>query len=273
MTDARTMDFAKMHGLGNDFVVIDARQSGLVLDTADVRHIADRHRGVGCDQLILLRDSARADVFMEIHNADGSRVGACGNATRCIGAKLTAETGRDRITIETDAGLLSAERTADGIRVDMGRPRLDWDAIPLARPMDTAHMDLTVGLLNDGVAVNLGNPHIVFFPGAEAGIDLARLGPLVEHDALFPERVNVSIATLAGPDHLRLGVWERGAGITQACGTAACAAAVAAHRRGLTGRRVAVDLDGGRLDITLEDTGHVSMTGPATHVFDGRIVL
>ena len=264
--------FRKMHGLGNDFVVVDLRAQAVAIDAAAARVLADRRTGIGCDQVILLeppRDPS-AQVLMRIRNPDGSEAEACGNGTRCVAALLAAETGQRRIGIETAAGLLEAEAAPGGlISVDMGQPRTDWRDIPLARPMDTLHADLVNGPLAEPVCTSMGNPHATFFvPNAEA-IDLAALGPALEHDKLFPERANIGVAAIRDPATLRLRVWERGAGLTPACGSGACAALVAAHRRGLTGRAAAVLVDGGRLDIAWRDDGHVVMTGPATLSFEG----
>ena len=264
--------FIKMHGLGNDFVVVDARLEPFVLDQAAARAVADRRTGVGCDQLIVMEPPANgaADVFMRIRNADGGEVEACGNASRCVAALIMEETGRDRCTIETQAGLLRAAalRTGD-IAVDMGELRTAWQDIPLARQMDTLHLDLACGPLRDPVAVNIGNPHAVFFVADAATIDLATLGPRLEHDLLFPERANIGVAQLVGTDRLRVRVWERGVGLTRACGTGACAAAAAAHRRGLTGRTVEVRLDGGPLTVEWRADGHMVMTGPVATSFTG----
>lgn len=267
-----TTNFIKMHGLGNDFVVIDARRAAFPLDEARAHAIADRKTGIGCDQLIVIEAPQHpgADIFMRIHNADGGEVEACGNATRCVAALVMGETGGDRVAIETGAGLLVARPAADGrISVDMGEARLDWREIPLARAQDTLHVDLALSPLADPVCTNIGNPHATFFVADAASIDLATLGPLLEHDALFPERTNVGIAELLSPQRLRLRVWERGVGITRACGTGACAAIVAASRRGLTGRTAEVVLDGGTLEITWREDGHVLMTGPVATSFHG----
>jgi len=264
--------FVKMHGLGNDFVVVDARREPFVLDQAAARAVADRRTGVGCDQLIVLEPPANgaADVFMRIRNADGGEVEACGNASRCVAALIMEETGRDRCTVETQAGLLRAAALRTGeIAVDMGELRTAWRDIPLARQMDTLHLDLACGPLRDPVAVNIGNPHAVFFVADVAAIDLATLGPQLEHDPLFPERANIGVAQLVGPDRLRVRVWERGVGLTRACGTGACAAAAAAHRRGLTGRKVEVRLDGGPLAVEWREDGHMVMTGPVATSFTG----
>lgn len=260
--------FIKMHGLGNDFVVIDARENALPVSPARAAALADRHTGIGCDQFIVLEPSAQADVKMRIFNPDGSEVGACGNASRAVGLLLGGE--RAGLTrIETGGGLIAAQATDAGIAVDMGPPRFDWDAIPLAYAMDTLAMPLAWENLENPVAVNVGNPHAVFFVPDAHAIDLARLGPIIEHDPVFPERVNVNVASLVGPDHIALRVWERGAGLTRACGTGACATAVAAMRRKLVGRSVTVDLPGGALQIAWPEGGHIVMTGPATTSFEG----
>jgi diaminopimelate epimerase len=267
-----TIDFVKMHGLGNDFVVIDARRAAFPLDEARAHAIADRKTGIGCDQLIVMEAPQQlgADIFMRIHNADGGEVEACGNATRCVAALVMGETGGDRVAIETGAGLLVA-RPAEGgrISVDMGMALLDWREIPLARAQDTLHVDLRLGPLADPVCSNIGNPHATFFVADAADIDLAALGPLLEHDKLFPERANIAVAQLLSPQRIRLRVWERGVGITRACGTGACAALVAASRRGLTGRTAEVVLDGGTLEIAWREDGHVMMTGPVATSFHG----
>jgi diaminopimelate epimerase len=261
-----------MHGLGNDFVVIDARRAAFPLDEARAHAIADRKTGIGCDQLIVMEAPQQlgADIFMRIHNADGGEVEACGNATRCVAALVMGETGGDRVAIETGAGLLVA-RPAEGgrISVDMGMALLDWREIPLARAQDTLHVDLRLGPLADPVCSNIGNPHATFFVADAADIDLAALGPLLEHDKLFPERANIAVAQLLSPQRIRLRVWERGVGITRACGTGACAALVAASRRGLTGRTAEVVLDGGTLEIAWREDGHVMMTGPVATSFHG----
>ncbi|MCW2338074.1 diaminopimelate epimerase [Sphingobium sp. B2D3A] len=260
------LSFAKMHGLGNDFVVIDARERPVVMTEQLARAIADRRTGVGCDQLIVVGASERADVSMRIFNQDGSEVDACGNATRCVPLFV----GRD-VTIETNAGLLEAHRQGDLVSVDMGEARTDWEQVPLAYAMDTLTMPVSWDDLPAPSAVSIGNPHVVFFVDALDDIDMARLGPLIEHDPLFPARVNVNFAQMLAPDHIRLVVWERGAGFTQACGTGACATAVSALRRGIAQGPVRVSLPGGDLLIDWAPGGHISMTGPAAHVFDGTL--
>lgn len=265
--------FRKMHGLGNDFVIFDARTEALALSPVEIAAIADRNLGVGCDQLIVIEpgDDA-ADAFMRIYNADASEVSACGNATRCVGRLLMEEGGRDEIALRTRAGLLRAGRAADGrITADMGPARLDWQEIPLATPCDTARVPFALGPLVTPVAVSMGNPHAVFFVPAVAAIDLETLGPAVETDSLFPEKTNVEIVEDLGHGRLRMRVWERGVGITRACGTGACATLVAAARRGITGRSGTVVLDGGELDIAWTETGHVLMTGTATLAYEGAL--
>jgi diaminopimelate epimerase len=268
--------FRKMHGLGNDFVVLDRRRAAAAIDAATARALADRRTGIGCDQLILIEPPRLpgAQVAMRILNADGSEAEACGNGTRCIARLVAEETGENWVRIETAAGLLEAELMPNGdVAVDMGPARIGWRDIPLAREMDTARVDLALGPLNEPVCANIGNPHATFFVPDAAMIDLAALGPRLEHDALFPERANIGVATVEGREHIRLRVWERGAGITRACGTGACAALVAASRRGLTGRHAKVALDGGVLDIDWREDGHVIMTGPATLAFEGTFDL
>ncbi|MCW2381896.1 MULTISPECIES: diaminopimelate epimerase [unclassified Sphingobium] len=260
------LSFAKMHGLGNDFVVIDARERPVVMTEQLARAIADRRTGVGCDQLIVVGASERADVSMRIFNQDGSEVDACGNATRCVPLFV----GRD-VTIETNAGLLEAHRQGDLVSVDMGEARTDWEQVPLAYAMDTLTMPVSWDDLPAPSAVSIGNPHVVFFADALDDVDMARLGPLIEHDPLFPARVNVNFAQMLAPDHIRLVVWERGAGFTQACGTGACATAVSALRRRIAQGPVRVSLPGGDLLIDWAPGGHISMTGPAAHVFDGTL--
>lgn len=274
MTTATAPSFVKMHGLGNDFVILDARASALALTPAAVRAIADRRRGIGCDQLIVI-EAARgstSDAWMTIYNPDGSESGACGNATRCVAWLLMRESGADRVVIETRAGLLDAESRGDKmVAVDMGPARLDWRELPLAEAVDTLHLGIAAGPLADPVGVSMGNPHAVFFVDDVAAIDLEAVGPGLEHHPLFPERTNVEIVQVLGPETLRMRVWERGAGITQACGTGACATLVAAARRGLTGRKAEVVLDGGSLFIEWLADDHVLMTGPVALAFSGTV--
>jgi diaminopimelate epimerase len=260
--------FVKMHGAGNDFVVIDQRSRPAHVTAALARALGDRHRGVGFDQLITIdRDTAGADARLTFWNADGSQAGACGNGTRCAARLLMDESAKTQLTLRTERGLLVAEDAGLGlIRVNMGAPQLGWAEIPLAREADTLHLPLE----GDPAAVGMGNPHCIFFlPDADA-VDPAERGPALEHDPLFPERTNVEFASLAGPDRLRLRVWERGAGITLACGSGTCATAVAAARRGLTGRSVTVEVDGGTLQVDWRDDG-VWLTGPTARVFSGSL--
>lgn len=268
--------FVKMHGLGNDFVVIDARREPLVLDPAMARLIADRRRGVGCDQLIVLEPPADpgADVFMRIYNPDASEAGACGNATRCIAEALMREAGRDRAVVQTIAGLLPAERAGGGlVKVDMGPARLGWRDVPLAREGDTLHVEVDAGELRDPACCSMGNPHATFFVADADAVDLAVLGPRIEHHPAFPQRVNAGIVQVLAPDRLRFRVWERGAGITEACGSGACAAIVNTARRGLCDRRATVVLDGGELAMEWRADGHVTMTGPVATSFTGELAL
>jgi diaminopimelate epimerase len=270
--------FVKMHGLGNDAVIIDGRAIALRLDERLVRALADRRRGVGCDQLILIETPTKpgAAAAIRFWNADGGEVAACGNGSRCVAAHLMAEAGVRALDLETKAGVLHCEAAGDDrVLIDMGKPKLAWQDIPLAERMDTRKIDVSVGPIDAPVlfgpgAVNMGNPHCIFFVDNVEAYDLARLGPMLEHHPMFPERANVSLAEVRGPDTIRLRVWERGAGLTQACGTAACAVVVAASRRGLANRRAEVSLDGGALMIEWrESDDHVLMTGPVAGVFKG----
>jgi diaminopimelate epimerase len=268
------LPFVKMHGLGNDFVVLDARAAPLALNAGQVRAIADRRTGVGCDQLIVIEPpaAALADAFMRIRNADGGEVAACGNASRCVASLLMAEKKTEHVIIETAAGLLDAEARGDGsVSVDMGRVSFDWRDIPLSKPADTLHLDVSAGPLRDGVAVNVGNPHAVYFVADAAAVPLEAVGPIIENHTMFPERTNVEVAEVLGPERIRLRVWERGVGVTRACGSGACATLVAAARRGLTGRNAEVVLDGGRLSIEWLKDDHVLMTGPVATSFTGTL--
>jgi diaminopimelate epimerase len=257
--------FYKMHGLGNDFVVIDARESAVAMSEARARAIADRRTGIGCDQLILLEPSDSADARMRIFNHDGSEVGACGNAFRAV-ALLLGGTSR----LDTLGGTIALEAQGNAARVEMEEPRFDWDVIPLAYAMDTRYMPVGWEELEHPAAVNVGNPHVIFFvPDADA-VDLGRLGPIIETDPIFPERVNVNVASVTGKDHLKLRVWERGAGLTLACGTGACATAVAAIRAGHVASPVKVSLPGGDLVIDWAPGERIRMTGPATLVYTGE---
>ena len=266
------IDFIKMHGLGNDFVVIDTRRQPLAIDAELARAIADRRTGIGCDQLVILEPprAAGAEIFVRFRNADGEEAGACGNGTRCVAALMMETAGAERTIVETVSGLLEARRAPEGrVTVDMGEARTDWRGIPLAKPQDTLHVDLALGPLADPVCTSMGNPHATFFVPDIAAIEIEQWGPELEFDPLFPERANIGVVQVLSPERLRLRVWERGAGLTRACGTGACAALVAAARRGLTGRRAEVIVDGGVLVIEWLANGHVAMTGPVAVAFRG----
>ena len=274
-----TTPFLKMHGLGNDFVVLDARTAALDLTPERRRVIADRRLGVGCDQLIVLEPPTEreADVFMRIYNPDGGEAQACGNATRCVASVVMDERKTDQVTVQTVAGLLESQKTGVGsnglpvISVDMGLARLDWRDIPVREACDTKHMPVGIGPLQDPVGTNMGNPHATFFVDDAAAIPLGELGPKLEHDRFFPERANIGVAQLLGEGRLRLRVWERGAGITLACGSGACAAVVAASRRGLVPRKADVVLEGGTLTIEWLRDDHVLMTGGIAVAFKGEL--
>jgi diaminopimelate epimerase len=270
------LPFLKMNGLGNDFVVVEARGAGFAPTPAQVRQIADRATGIGCDQLIALEPSRTADAFMRIWNADGSEVSACGNATRCVGWLLMEAKGEGEASIETRAGLLSTLRAGtDAVTVDMGAPGLDWRDIPLAEEMDTRGIELQIGpidapLLHTPGCVSMGNPHAVFFVEDVETAPVQAMGPILEHHPLFPEAANIGFAQIISRDRIRLRVWERGVGETKACGTGACAAMVAAYRRGKIDRRATVMLPGGELVIEWrESDGHVLMTGPVAVEYTG----
>jgi diaminopimelate epimerase len=271
------LPFLKMNGLGNDFVVVEARDGAFAPTPDQVRAIADRATGVGCDQLIAIERSPTVDAFMRIWNADGSEVAACGNAARCVGWLLMEATGRTETQFETRAGLLSAARAGEhGIAVDMGAPRLDWRDIPLAEEMDTRGIELQVGpidapLLHTPGCVNMGNPHVVFFVDDAETAPVLTMGPLIEHHPLFPEAANVGFAQVQTRDRIRLRVWERGVGETKACGTGACAAMVAASRRGKIDRHATLVMNGGELLINWRDDDHVLMTGPVAVEFTGTL--
>lgn len=264
---AMRIAFTKMHGLGNDFVVLDGRDGNLppMTETA-AAGIANRKTGIGCDQLIVLEscDGEPADFSMRIFNADGGEVEACGNAARAV-ALLHGSPA----SVLTDGGVIALEPSVGGARVDMGEPRFDWQQIPLAYAMDTAQMPVAWDDLQDPSAVNVGNPHVIFFVDDCDAVPLETIGPQIETDPLFPERVNVNVATIESREHIRLRVWERGAGLTRACGTGACATAVAAMRRGLVERDVSVALPGGTLQIAWGEDNHTRMTGPATESYRG----
>jgi diaminopimelate epimerase len=257
--------FVKMYGLGNDFIVLDARVDAIpAMTTRLAAALADRHTGIGCDQLLLLEPSDRADFRMRIFNHDGGEVEACGNGTRAV-ALLHGQPAR----IETLGGILLSEPGESAATVDMGTPRLEWQQIPLAYAMDTHSLPIAWEALENPVAVNVGNPHVIFFVPDCEDIELDRLGPEIEHDPLFPERVNVNVATVRSRELIRLRVWERGVGETLACGTGACATAIGAMRRGLVERTVTIRLSGGDLRIEWTAEDRIRMTGPAAESFRG----
>ena len=261
------LPFMKMHGLGNDFVVIDRRAGSAVVSPDLARALGDRHRGVGFDQLAVIETDADADAHLIFYNADGSLSAACGNATRCVARYLMDETGQPELTLRTERGLLACRDAGDDLTsVNMGEPLLDWQDIPLAHAMDS--LELPIG--GKPTATGMGNPHCSFFVEDADAIDLAKRGAEIEHHPLYPQRTNVQFCHLIGPDHLRMRVWERGVGITLASGSSSCAVVVAAARRGLTGRKVKVSLDGGDIQIDWRQDG-VWMTGPTAHVFSGQL--
>lgn len=271
--------FLKMNGTGNDFVVVDGRGDPAFRPTPEfIRSVADRTRGVGCDQFIGIEFSPDADAFMRIWNADGAEVEACGNATRCVGWSLLEETGKSGVTVATLAGQLEVFPAGDHrVTVDMGPPRLQWDEIPLFEEMDTRGIELQIGPIDAPVlhtpgCVNMGNPHVVFFVENADKAPVIEVGPLIENHFLFPEGVNVGFAEVQAPDRIRLRVWERGAGLTKACGTGACAALVAAHRRRLADRRAIISMDGGDLEVEWRsDNDHVLLTGDVAVEFTGQL--
>lgn len=258
------LPFMKMHGAGNDFVVIDSRGRAAVTTAALARALGDRHRGVGFDQLAEITTVAGADFGLEFWNSDGSRADACGNASRCVADHVMQGLGRDAVSFLTGRGMLRAVRTDGKVWVNMGQPQCAWQDVPLAREVDVLHLPLA----GDPVAVGMGNPHCVMFVRDVDAVDLASLGPRYELDPLYPQRTNVEFVSSVGPDRLRVRVWERGAGVTLACGSGACAVAVAAHLRGMTGRQVSLQMDGGMLEVDWRDDG-VWLTGPVARVFDG----
>jgi diaminopimelate epimerase len=260
--------FHKMQGLGNDFVVLDARTDAISVSPALAAGLSDRRTGVGCDQVILIGPSAKADVSMRIWNADGSEVSACGNATRCVPVLVGGN-----CSVETAAGILTANLDGSGATVDMGLPRFGWDEIPLAYAMDTSVLPVGWGELEHPAAANMGNPHLVFFVADIDAVPLGALGPEIEHDPLFPERINVNVATIVSRGHARMRTWERGAGLTLACGTGACAVFACGRRAGRFDASVQLDLPGGTLMLVESEDGHLMMSGPATHVFTGEIDL
>ncbi len=271
--------FTKMNGLGNDFVVVDARARSLDLNPEQIRAVSDRENGVGCDQFITLEPSATADIFMRIHNADGGEVEACGNAARCVAEFLFGETGRDSVTLGTTAGTLFCEKGGAGlVTVDMGTPKFGWRDIPLAEEFaDTRAIELQIGPIDDPIlhtpsVVNVGNPHAIFWVEDIDAYDLAGAGSLLENHPIFADRANISLAQVEARDAIRLKTWERGVGLTRACGTAACAATVCAVRKDLADRKVAVTLPGGVLHMEWrESDGHILMTGPSEIEYDGVV--
>jgi diaminopimelate epimerase len=267
------LEFLKMHGLGNDFVVLDARRREVAVGASAARRIADRRTGVGCDQIIIIAPprNTLADAYLTFLNADGSEAGACGNGSRCVAALLMREKNTNHVVLETAAGLLDSEAANGEFAVDMGPARLDWRDIPLKEARDPLHLGIEAGPLKDPAGVGLGNPHAVFFVADAEAIDLATYGPRIENHPLFPERTNVEVAQILSPAEIRLRVWERGAGITRACGTGACAALVAANRRGLIGRKARVKLDGGTLAVEWLPDNHVLLAGPVATSFAGTL--
>ena len=271
-----SLQFIKMHGLGNDFVILDARKTALQLNPHQIQRIADRNRGVGCDQVIVLKNSAKsADLYMGIYNADGSEAAACGNATRCVAELEMNARGVNQLSIESPYDVLHASRSSvlGGalITVDMGTALTEWNAIPLSKHMDTLNIDVGIAALPPAVGVNMGNPHAVFFVKQVDKTDIAMLGKQVEYHTLFPARTNVEFVEVKDRTHMRMRVWERGSGITLACGSGACAVMVAAVRRGLTERKADIELDGGILHMEWLENGHVLMTGPVATSFTGEL--
>jgi len=266
-TSSDGLRFMKMHGAGNDFVIIDSQGRDSVVSRDLARALGDRHRGVGFDQLAEIRTGTDADIQLGFWNADGSTAEACGNATRCVAQHLMNRTGAQKLSIRTPRGILLATRDTDGqVWVNMGEPLLGWDTIPLARDIDTKILPLP----GDPTAVGMGNPHCVFFVDAIDTVDVATLGARFEHDPLYPNSTNVEFAEVRSRDAIRMRIWERGVGITLASGSGACATAVAAHRRGLTNRRVSIELDGGLLQVDWRDDG-VWLNGPTAHVFTATL--
>ncbi len=272
--------FLKMHGTGNDFVVLDGRKQAVALNKDAIIKICDRHFGIGCDTLVVLEASTKADVAVKFYNGDGSLSSTCGNASRCVADLVMSESGAATANIETIAGLLNATKNDDGaITVNMGSPKWDWRDVPLSESRNTLHLGLEEGLLADPVAVSMGNPHAIFFVRDLAHIKMAEWGAKLEQNALFPERANISAVQVISPTHLKMLVWERGVGLTMACGSGACAALVAAVRRGLAERKATLELPGGNLtvdwqaDATNATNGHVFMSGSVAYVFEGVIDL
>lgn len=264
-----------MHGLGNDFIILDLRDGTPLPPRNKIAPLTDRKTGIGCDQFIpvLPPQNPAADCFMRILNhPDASEAEACGNATRCVASILMDESGKDIVVIETVAGLLKCRRDGDMIQVDMGVPKTDWQDIPLTEECDTNHLNIEIGGVRDPGAANIGNPHCVFFVENAETLDIAALGPLAEHHPLFPEKTNVEFVHIIDRNTMRMRVWERDTGITMACGSAACGTMVAAFRRDLVDRKCEIILDGGSLFFDWrENDGHLFMTGPVTFVFEGQV--
>lgn len=268
----RQLPFLKMHGLGNDFVIIDGRDNGFKPSKKFLTSVSNRKRGIGCDQFVFLRkpQSPDVDVFLEMYNADGGAVNTCGNATRCVASLMFKELGRKNCVIKTTAGILKAWEDSSGlVAVDFGMPRLEWQQIPLAHQSDTLRVPVSYGGYTDPCCINVGNPHAVFFTPDVASVPLAEVGPHLEYDPNFPERCNIEFAQVLAPDRIRMRVWERGTGITEACGSGACATLVAAVRRQLSARRATIVLDGGDLIIEWRDDNHILMIGAASFSFSG----
>lgn len=270
-----TIPFTKMHGAGNDFVIIDNRDNDYKTGPVWAKKLADRRFGIGCDQLIVLEASQKADLFMRIYNPDGSESSACGNATRCVASMLMGEKDVQLVGIETKKGVLECVRhEAGGVTVNMGPPKWGWKDIPLSEPRNTEHLGIEAGGLADPVALSMGNPHMVFFVKDVNFVAMRDAGPQLEKHPLFPERANISAVQVVARDHLRAKVWERGVGETLACGSAACAIVVAGVRRGLCDRKATVSLPGGDLVVEWDsESEDVYMTGPVAEVFHGRFVL
>jgi diaminopimelate epimerase len=279
MSAAAPLHFRKMNGLGNDFVVFDARSAPVAMTEARARAIADRRSGIGCDQLIVIEPSKRADVTMRIWNNEGGEVESCGNASRCIADLIFKEKKTTRATIDTKGGFLVAEKAGDAlVTIDNGAPRFDWKDIPLSEKFhDTRHIELQVGpveapLIHSPSVVNVGNPHCIFWVKDLDVVDLSKVGPMLEHHPLFPERANITLARVDAKDHVTIRVWERGAGLTRACGTAACAVMAAGARIRVIGRKATISLPGGDLFMECrESDGHILMTGPVSYDFEGDL--
>lgn len=264
--------FIKMHGLGNDFVVIDSTKNQYVINKESVQKISDRRLGIGCDQLIEMKHSEKEDIFMKIYNSDGSEAEACGNAARCVAGLLFASSPKKEVSIETIAGVIQAESEENGlIKVDMGKPKFFWKDIPLS--MEKEKIDFKNLSLKNGLAINMGNPHVVFFVNDINKINISEIGPLIENNSLFPEKVNVEICQILNKNKIRALVWERGAGKTLACGSGACASLVAAHENKLSNPKAEIVLDGGSLNITwnVNSNNHVIMSGPIAVSFLGDL--